>query len=209
MRTASAAVAQKGDQSYYSASHPRNSIPTPRSYLLQGHSAFVGPVLLTPDAKWALTGSKDNTARLWDLRDTNKIYSYLLQNTSYVNSVSLTSDSKWALTASEYNYGMALLWDLGDASNICSYTLQGHSKVVTSVSLTPDGKWAVTGSRDKTACLWDLRNRTNIRSYVLRHTNYVDSVSLTPDGKWAVTGSADTARLWDLRDMTIPAAVKF
>ena len=78
--------------------------------------------------------------------------------------------------------------------------LQGHTGCCTSVSLTPDGKWAVTGSGDNTARLWDLRDTSTIRSYLLQgHTNQVISVSLTPDGKWAVTGSDDnTARLWDL-----------
>ena len=35
--------------------------------VLSGHTDGIHSVALTPDGKWALTGSFDDTARLWDL----------------------------------------------------------------------------------------------------------------------------------------------
>ena len=35
----------------------------------QGIQTAIYSVALTPDGKWALTGSDDNTARLWDLKN--------------------------------------------------------------------------------------------------------------------------------------------
>ena len=37
------------------------------SRVLSGHTSAIDSVALTPDGKWALTGSDDNTARLWEL----------------------------------------------------------------------------------------------------------------------------------------------
>ena len=39
----------------------------PTSHVLSGHTSSILSVALTPDGKWALTGSYDNTAQLWDL----------------------------------------------------------------------------------------------------------------------------------------------
>ena len=42
-----------------------NSVSSPR--VLLGHTDPINSVALTPDGKWALTGSDDKTARLWEL----------------------------------------------------------------------------------------------------------------------------------------------
>ena len=41
--------------------------PTSRPLVLSGHTDCIRSVALTPDGKWALTGSYDKTARLWEL----------------------------------------------------------------------------------------------------------------------------------------------
>ena len=43
----------------------RNPGSSPR--ILSGHTGTISSVALTPDGQWALTGSWDKTARLWDL----------------------------------------------------------------------------------------------------------------------------------------------
>ena len=59
---------------------------------------------------WALTGSRDNTARLWDLANPGSSPRILSGHTDLVFSVALTADGKWALTGSRDN--TARLWDL-------------------------------------------------------------------------------------------------
>ena len=39
------------------------------SRVLEGHTDGIQSVALTPDGRWALTGSFDSTARLWDLKN--------------------------------------------------------------------------------------------------------------------------------------------
>ena len=66
-------------------------------------------VALTPDGKWALTGSQDHTARLWDLSNPGSSPRVLSGHTGLIYSVALTPDG-WALTGSNDN--TARLWDL-------------------------------------------------------------------------------------------------
>ena len=78
-------------------------------------------VALTPDGKWALTGSTDNTALLWDLANPVSSPRVLSGHTDWIRSVALTPDGRWALTGSNDN--TALLWDLEnpDSSLTCSF----------------------------------------------------------------------------------------
>ena len=83
-----------------------------------------------------------------------------------------------------------------------SRVLSGHTDWVLSIAFTPDGKWALTGSRDNTACLWDLSNAVSSPRVLYGHTGAINSVAITPDGRWALTGSRDrTARFWDLSNL--------
>ena len=41
--------------------------------VLSGHIAGIVTVAVTPDGKWALTGSSDTTARLWNLENERSI----------------------------------------------------------------------------------------------------------------------------------------
>ena len=47
--------------------HAHPALFPPVSRVLSGHTGLISSVALTPDGRWALTGSHDKTARLWDL----------------------------------------------------------------------------------------------------------------------------------------------
>jgi WD40 repeat protein len=48
------------------------------STVLVGHTDYISSVAFSPDGKCALTGSSDDTARLWDIQDINTNQSYVL-----------------------------------------------------------------------------------------------------------------------------------
>jgi WD40 repeat protein len=172
----------------------------PSMVFTHNNSSLESPAI-GADGKYVLTGSGDNTARLWNIQDKDNIQSYIFDgHTKDVSSVALSPDGKFALTGSEDD--TARLWDIQGIDNIQSYVLNGHTRWVTLVAFSPDGKFALTGSHDCTARLWDIRDINNIQSYVLKgHSTIVLSVAFSPDGKFALTGSHDnTARLWDIQD---------
>ena len=71
--------------------------------VLSGHTDWILSVALTPDGKWALTGSQDNTARLWDLSNPGSSPRVLSGHKGAIFSIALTPDGKWALTGSKDN----------------------------------------------------------------------------------------------------------
>ena len=160
---------------------------------LVGHSLSVDAVSVTPDGKRAVSGSSDQTLKVWDLETGSEIQT-LKGHSGLVLAVSVTPDGKRAVSGSSDQ--TLKVWDLETGEEI--QTLQGHSGWVTAVTLTPDGKRAVSGSRDHTLKVWDLETGEEIQT-LQGHSGSVYAVSVTPDGKRAVSGSDDkTLKVWDL-----------
>jgi hypothetical protein len=119
--------------------------------IFDGHTNSVTAVVFSPDGTRVLTGSRDNTARLWDAAS-GKPIATLAGHTASVTAVAFSPDGTRVLTGSEDN--TARLWDAASGKPIA--TLAGHTSWVTAVVFSPDGTRVLTGSRDNTARLWRL-----------------------------------------------------
>ena len=169
-----------------------------------GHATWVNAVAFSPDGKLVLTGSRDRTARLWDVQ-TGRELRVFTGHAAAILSVAFSPDGKQVLTASgpiraaagvKYD-STARLWDAQTGKELRVFT--GHSHAVHSVAMSPDGKHVLTGSADKTARLWDALTGKEIRVFT-GHDNGIPSAAFSPDGKQFVSGSWDqTARLWDVQ----------
>ncbi|HEX8549099.1 MAG TPA: WD40 repeat domain-containing protein, partial [Cytophagaceae bacterium] len=75
---------------------------------------------------------------------------------------------------------------------------KGHNGAIKSIATSADGRYVVTGSRDKSAKLWDLNTRRELRTF-FGHSYTVNSVQLSSDGKFLATTSSDkTAKVWSV-----------
>ncbi len=153
----------------------------------------VSSVCISPDGKLALTGSRDGTLRLWDLKS-GKCFITFEGHIECISSVCISPDSKLALSGS---YDDTLrLWDLG--SGKCLRTFKGHSERVSSVCISPDNRLVLSGSYDRTLRLWNIENGQCLRTFE-GHSDWINSAVISSDGKSALSGSKDkTLRLWDL-----------
>jgi len=98
-----------------------------------------------------VTGSWDQTARLWDL-ETGRCLQTFAGHTGDVRAVAVTPDGRRLVTGSGDH--TARLWDL--ATGRCLQTFAGHTSDVRAVAVTPDGRRLVTGSWDHTVKFWDV-----------------------------------------------------
>jgi WD40 repeat protein len=76
-----------------------------------GHSDYVNSVAVTPDGKYVVSGSGDNTVRLWDLA-TGKEVRRFTGHESGVMSVAVTPDGRYVVSGSEDK--TIRLWYIGD-----------------------------------------------------------------------------------------------
>ncbi len=159
----------------------------------KGHTQSVNSVCFSADGRWALSGSRDKTLRLWDVSSGQSTRTFE-GHTESVNSVCFSADGRWALSGS---WDETLrLWEV--SSGRCVRTFEGHTKSVESVCLSTDGRWALSGSRDKTLRLWKVSSGRCVRIFE-GHTKSVESVCLSLDGRWALSGSDDCKpRLWEV-----------
>ncbi|WP_175478792.1 TIR domain-containing protein [Rubrimonas cliftonensis] len=157
------------------------------------HEDQVYSVAFSPDGARLATGSRDNTARLWDLATGREIARFEGHGKS-VASVAFSPDGARLATASHDK--AARLWNLATGREIAR--LEGHRNFLNCVAFSPDGARLATGAGDRTARLWDLAaGREIVR--LDGHGGDVASVAFSPDGALLATGSSDnTARLWDL-----------
>jgi WD40 repeat protein/uncharacterized caspase-like protein len=169
----------------------------PRLVAQLGHSSWVRSVAFAPDGKQVLTGSMDNTARLWDARTGKELRTF----TGYSNGVkcvAFSPDGKQVLIGGGDN--TAQLRDAQTGKELRTFTGPSRAFTVFAVAISPDGKQVLTcGQEDNTARLWDTHSGEKLRTFT-GHSQWVISVAFAPGGKQVVTGSNDrTARLWDVQ----------
>jgi len=151
-------------------------------------------VAFSPDGTRIVTGSRDQTAKVWDAATGSPLLE--LQGHSFeVTSVAVSPDGTRIVTGSWDD--TAKVWDARTGSALLD--LEGHAGFVTSVAFSPDGMRIVTGSEDSTAKVWDARSGSPLLD-LKGHSSGVTSVAFSPDGMRIVTGSGDqTAKVWDAR----------
>jgi WD40 repeat protein len=162
--------------------------------IFEGHTEPVSSVKFSCDNKYAISGSWDNTIRLWDIY-TGKEVKRFVGHTNKVNSVCCSPNGRFILSGSCDR--SVRIWDMFTGKEIRSF--DGHKDIVNSVCFSPDGNFILSASSDMTIKLWNLDSRKELRTFA----GHIDSVAVTafsPYGSQLISGSKDaTARLWDVK----------
>ncbi|BAY30193.1 WD repeat protein [Nostoc carneum NIES-2107] len=159
---------------------------------LVGHSSSVKALALTPDGKYVISGSDDNTVKVWNWQIGEELRT-LNGHSNSVNAIALTPDGKYVISGSDDNTLKVWNWQTGEELR----TLNGHSSYVKALALTPDGKYVISGSDDDTLKVWNWQTGEELRT-LNGHSDWVNALALTPDGKYVISGSDDkTVKVWN------------
>ena len=142
---------------------------------LDGHSNSVNAVALAADGRTIVSGSTDNTIKVWDLNSGDCLRT-LDGHSNPVFAVALAADRRTIVSGSGDK--TIKVWDL--KSGDCRRTLDGHSNAVYAVALSADGQTIVSGSGDNTIKVWNL-NSGDCRRTLDGHSN---ACTPSPSPRW-------------------------
>ena len=170
--------------------------------VIEGHTDAVTCVCITaPEASavYVISASQDKSVRLWDLNNGFASAGQLGPHPDSVLSVCTSFREvfvngkldSYVVTGSQD--GLVRVWLLS-SRQLC-YKLRHLG--VTCVALSRDSSRIATGSRDRTACIWNISDGKVHKTLSGEHNGPVNSVCFTPDGTHVLTASQDsTAIVW-------------
>jgi WD40 repeat protein/serine/threonine protein kinase len=179
------------------SSGPQPSTLDPRPSVLRGHTDRVQGLAFSPDGKWLVSGSRDNTIRFWDAA-TGEPAGTITGHTDHIHCVAFSPNGR--LLASS-GHETIKLWDVETRSGITTFARRIVQEDY-SLAFHPDGDRLAAGSDFRMLFVWDLARREPIVR-LPNHTDEINSVAFSPDGTRLVSASVDgTARVWDIATWT-------
>ena len=112
---------------------------------MRGHDRWVSAVAFSPDGKLIISGSGDDTLKIWDAH-TGKEKLTLRADGKGVTALAVSRDGNY-LASGHWNKTIKI-WELPGGKEL--FTLRGHKESITSVAFSLDGKRIVSGSADDT-----------------------------------------------------------
>lgn len=187
----------------------------PKSQLLTGHSNGITDILITSDSQRLITGSRDNSARVWELAAPDPSNSKILSgHTNWIWDVTVTPDSTATepatkLLATASDDATVRIWDLNNLAATPKVLRDGQSQYGMRVAtFSPDNRWLATGDANGMIRLWNmlLPDLVNQTPYPRRHASYemktsyrIKALRFSPDSKWLVSAiDESSAHLWQV-----------
>jgi len=175
-------------------------------------------LVFSPDGSQILTGCRDNTLKLWDVKTMMERYlSHGTRETLSENIFGFSPNGSMFITV-ESQFSLKLMDSVADAQYIIKLwdsttrkilkSLKGHSKDITCYTFSPDNTQFITGSLDNTLIIWDIASGTAINVLHMEfrtrdfrgRDDYLKLCSYTLDGQNLITLSNQNAlQIWDAK----------
>jgi hypothetical protein len=125
-------------------------------YPLHGHTAEIVSMAFSPDSRYALTGSYDNTMRLWDVATGQLLQTYT-GNHDIVMQVAFDSDARYVLSGSLD--GVTTIWDRATGAAVAKlFSFRDGGWAV----VDPQGRYDASDPDTSGALYWVTDNRRSI-----------------------------------------------
>jgi WD40 repeat protein/tRNA A-37 threonylcarbamoyl transferase component Bud32 len=159
---------------------------------LDAHSEATVQVLFTPDGQKMISGSTDQTIKIWSTK-TKAAYKTLRGTNNTVKRLSLSPDGITLASASPD--GLIRFWDL---SVLEKSALVGHAGVVRDVAFSPDGSLLASASDDATVRVWRSADSALLHTFATQAPSF--SVEFSVDGELVVASNNNNVSLWSATD---------
>ncbi|KAF9220204.1 WD40 repeat-like protein [Gyrodon lividus] len=157
--------------------------------VFEGHKHWVTCVCFYPDDNKIVSGSDDNTVRIW-IRETGLV-EVLSGHTRTVWEVDVSRDGKMVVSGSADT--TVTIWNRESGETV--HVFEGHQYTVYSVQFSTDSKRIASGSYDCTVRVWSVETGKLAFEPIKCHGN-VWCVRFSPNGDRIASG-ANSVQIWD------------
>jgi WD40 repeat protein len=168
----------------------KNTSPRVPLQIFKGHKGRVNCACFYPDENKLVSGSKDETLRIWD-RKTGTV-EVLQGHASGVQEVDVSRDGKMIVSGSGDN--TAIIWNGESGKRM--HTLTGHTNWVLSVGFSPNSTKVVSGSEDKTVRVWSVETG-KLAFEPIKCRDWAVCVRYSPSGDRIASGGPSSVQIWD------------
>ncbi|XP_028405987.1 transducin beta-like protein 3 [Dendronephthya gigantea] len=179
-------------------------------HLLSAHSDIVLCLDAHTSGEMMVTGSKDNTIRLWK-KDEDRGMKCIAVGQGHTHVVSCVSlpRIKTSFVVSGSQDLTIKVWSteiVSEDNNVSNLSVllteKGHDKDINSITVSPNDKLIASGSQDKTVKIW-RRSDLTLLGTLRGHKRGVWCVQFSPIDQCLASSSGDAMiRLWALSDFT-------
>ncbi|OAX32265.1 WD40 repeat-like protein [Rhizopogon vinicolor AM-OR11-026] len=167
----------------------------------EGHEDSIISIATFPDGKRIVTGSTDETIRIWRLADGREMKKWVVKKK--VSALLILRDGKQVVSAegddADDDLGGAVCWQLwvrdAETGRVVAGPLGGHTNLVFALDISLDGGILASGSFDRTVILWDTKTWQR-KGHPLQCGAHVSWVRFSPTRELGVATSGDI-QIWD------------
>jgi len=123
------------------------------------HQKAISVSTISDSGKYALTGSNDGEAKLWDL--TTGELKHAWQHQTKISAATISNDDKFALTNA--SLGAAKLWKIDDGQLFKQFG--PDLMTLSSAIFSHNGKYLLTGRTSQSINLWQVKTAKTIKSW--------------------------------------------
>jgi WD40 repeat protein len=204
---------------------PRKDVPIPKSSsisnilqtTLKGHALKVSAIAITTDNSTVISGSEDNTIKIWDAR-IGQLKRTLTGHTGVVNYLSVSHDGKYIVSAEDKS---ARIWNLltgtlvREIQNLGSkisfvetsqdgqtLVIDGGTQIIKKTETKFDGSTSYPSVSEITKYIIAVYNlKTGTLKSQLAHDEILTQIKISPSGNILVSGEeTGTLHIWDLKN---------
>lgn len=163
----------------------------------------INSVAISPNGLYALTGSSDKTAYLWNTKTGQVVYKF--QHGSRVTLVTFDAKGQYAFTSDSKK--QANIWDLTTGKKVSNLKFINRQEVFTTASFSANGKYIVTGAPTRKLSLWEIKTGKQINEWTVTAKSGSRPASavvysakfINNDTQIATESSSGLYEVWDIK----------
>ncbi|BBE09758.1 hypothetical protein MCB1EB_1597 [Mycoavidus cysteinexigens] len=163
--------------------------------IYSGHKDKVTSIAFSPNSDWIVSGSYDNTVKLWNVLGEQSLKQTYIGHQDAVWSVAFSLDGKWIASGSDDK--TLNLWDVSD-TQAPIHTYPKHKDRVGDIAFSPNGQW-IASIDDHKIKLWNVSSPWTLAHTYVGDEKLFHGIAFSPDGQWLASSDLnDAVNLWNI-----------